>query len=348
MGVGRICWEVLLSLLVAARCQDGEEADVSKVQEVIPLPADHLHQPCLQDCNSSGWCAWCGEKKACCEAGKGPEECVGADAYFQGHKCVSPTQQALEKVGVVDFTFDMDGVYFAAVLAKPDFREHLIEHLKTWVSHLLLYTVQPQHVGVVLSRGDASRTRVSLKVMVPNAGRAGVILAENRFCRASGQAQIRGDAQNFDGLKYGDAESTTWVTMVNRKVAGQPCGQEAHHPWWSRKKLLSLVRPSVWPYVLAGFLAGACATCAVISICYEHCRLKPPKAFARRLPEGGQPVAMPQTAREEAPLLKQCPQAAFPPGAFGGGFCPSGPGGFSPSQNLSSRTYLPAAYMRPP
>ncbi|CAJ1344445.1 unnamed protein product [Effrenium voratum] len=119
----------------------------------------------------------------------------------------------------------MDGVYFAAVLAKPDFREHLIEHLKTWVSHLLLYTVQPQHVGVVLSRGDASRTRVSLKVMVPNAGRAGVILAENRFCRASGQAQIRGDAQNFDGLKYGDAESTTWVTMVNRKVAGQPCAR---------------------------------------------------------------------------------------------------------------------------
>eukprot|EP00913_Durusdinium_trenchii_P012407 g11648.t1 len=153
-----------------------------------------------------------------------------------------PSPQALEQLRVVTFEFDVRGLFYAAVQAKPALREQLEEKIKVWVTSLLLYTVQTHYISIRWELGQTGFSQVSLVVMVPNAGDAGRTLAANRrqvskcslgqarrflrrFCGATATASIRGDAQNLDGLKFGEADTMYDVRLVNRRVNGEPCGE---------------------------------------------------------------------------------------------------------------------------
>lgn len=271
---------------------------------------DRIGEPCLEACGSGGWCAWCGIRKACCQAGNGAKECVGAeDVAISGYRCAMPTPKALETLRVVNFEFDVTGLFYAAIRAKPQLRKELEDKIKAWVTKLLLFTVQTRFISIQWSLGQTGFSQVSLVVMVPEAGDAGRTLAANRFCGATATAAIRGDAQNLDGLKFGEADTMSHIRLVNRRVNGEPCGEETSK---HVERLIQMMKTSqsVWPWVLAGFFTGSCMTCWLVSICNDYCRTRSPKALPRRFPSEGKwqggPAASPVPGpyREEAPLLQ--------------------------------------------
>eukprot|EP00913_Durusdinium_trenchii_P012406 g11647.t1 len=68
---------VVLNLLVVA----GMAQHIHNYTEVDPTVPDRLGEPCLEACGSGGWCAWCGIRKACCQAGNGAKDGEKQEKY---------------------------------------------------------------------------------------------------------------------------------------------------------------------------------------------------------------------------------------------------------------------------
>mmetsp|Transcript_42882 Transcript_42882/g.79984 ORF Transcript_42882/g.79984 Transcript_42882/m.79984 type:complete len:333 (+) Transcript_42882:128-1126(+) len=273
------------------------------------LLADELGEPCFEACgNFTGWCSWCGLRKACCRVGSGPEECSeSAMSLLDGARCIAPSEEALTTLGVVSFSFDLRGLFYAAVAEKKSFQQDLMLRTKEAVEKILLNTAQPHQMAVHFSRGSNGFTQVHLTVMIPNGGEAVVAFAEARLCSMPSVARFKADAQNLDRVKFGEEGGFIDVALENRKVHGEECPRDAQSRALKRRRMQD--GPQVWILWLgAGLCAGCCLTCAFLSFCNDHCKHKPVRGSARRHPrEGKAQVSWKDSSQEEASFLPAMP-----------------------------------------
>ncbi|CAE7256851.1 ANK2, partial [Symbiodinium pilosum] len=240
--------------------------------------SNHLGEQCLEACgNFTGWCSWCGVGKACCGPKHGPagEECLEHDNFFDGHQCISPAAQALKTLGVVSFTFDLHGLFFAAVQAKESLKQDLILRCKEATSKIMLNTAKPHQMAVGISRGAKGFVRVQMTIMIPDGGKAVVAFAENRLCSMPSVAKFKADAQNLDGVKFGEEGGFVEIMITNRKVRdGQDCPSDPASLSLRRRGLQG--KAQAWlPWLAMGLFGGSCLTCALLSLCNDHCKQKP-------------------------------------------------------------------------
>ncbi|CAE7263008.1 Ank3 [Symbiodinium microadriaticum] len=268
---------------------------------------DHVGEPCLQACgNFTGWCAWCGAGKACCRPGYGPEECSTAppNAGSESHQCIVPSKQALESLAVVSFTFDLQGLFYAAVQAKDSLKQDLILRSKEIANKIMLNTSQPHQMAMAFSRGSRGFARVQMTIMIPHGGEAVVSFAENRLCSMPSVAKFNADAQNLDGVKFGEEGGTVEIMITNRKVNdGKDCPTDPASMSLRRRHMQG--QAQVWlPWLATGLFGGSCLTCALLSLCNDHCKQKPVRGSARRHPaEGKAQVSWKDSFQEEGTFM---------------------------------------------
>lgn len=259
---------------------------------LLSASPDHVGEACLQACgNFTGWCAWCGAGNACCRPGYGPEECLTAprNAGSESHQCIVPSKQAQESLAVVSFTFDLQGLFYAAVQAKDSLKQDLILRSKEIANKIMLNTSQPHQMAMAFSRGSRGFARVQMTIMIPHGGEAVVSFAENRLCSMPSVAKFNADAQNLDGVKFGEEGGTVEIMITNRKITdGKDCPTDPASMSLRRRHMQG--QAQVWlPWLATGLFGGSCLTCALLSLCNDHCKQKPVRGSARRHPDEGKP-----------------------------------------------------------
>mmetsp|Transcript_63093 Transcript_63093/g.137103 ORF Transcript_63093/g.137103 Transcript_63093/m.137103 type:complete len:462 (-) Transcript_63093:60-1445(-) len=77
-------------------------ASATEVSSEMLTAVQHMGENCWDPCKAaSGFCDWCGERKACCRKGwpNSPTECRGITSYFTDvHECVTPVNPTVRRI----------------------------------------------------------------------------------------------------------------------------------------------------------------------------------------------------------------------------------------------------------